>query len=373
MSHATGMLPKAPRSLYLRRLAPTTLPQRGQQAKAPWPASLGLAWLWPLAILLGGCVTPKQFGGPVPFRNQHPAQLTALRMDPQSARPLPKGNTRLRVDLAYSSIFLEGTGSGNSWFMDGEILRSGLKVRHGLGHGLEVWGELAMALTGPGFLDDFVENWHDAFGLPNQNRDQFPKDVWRVEAQKGGVTAWEMDRTDGALLDLPLGLNWNFVPMTAEQPWALTARVATELPTGNQERGFGSGGFDWSLGMVGEYRYEAWSFTAHAQHTFVHTPDPADRAGLDFRDVTSAGVGAETALAEHTFLLMQILFDTSTLRQLDFDRVSDPQWTLWFGLRHHMGERFAVEVGFGEDLSTDGPPDFTAWLAFIFELGGGED
>ena len=309
----------------------------------------------------------------MPFRNQHPAQLTALRMDPQSARPLPKGNTTLRLDLAYSSIFLEGTGSGNSWFMDGEILRSGLKVRHGLGDGFEVWGELAMAVTGPGFLDGFIDDWHDTFNLPDQNRDEFPKYRWRVEAQKGGVTAWEMDRTDGALLDLPLGLNWNFVPMTAERPWALTARVATELPTGNQERGFGSGGFDWSLGMVGEYRYQAWSFTAHAQQTFVHNPDPADRANLEFRDVTSAGVGVEAALADHTSLLMQILLDTSTLRQLNFDQVADPQWTLWFGLRRRMGERFAVEVGFGEDLSTDGPPDFTAWLAFVFDLGGGED
>lgn len=323
-----------------------------------------------MALLLGGCVTPKQFGGPIPFRNQHPAQLTALRMDPQSARPLPAGDTRLRADFAHSNVFLQGTNGGNSWFMDGEILRSGLKARHGLGHGLEVWGELAMATTGPGFLDGFIEDWHDTFNLPDQNRDQFPKYRWQVVAQKGGVTAWQMDRTDGALLDLPLGLNWNVVPMTAERPYALTARVATELPTGNQERGFGSGGFDWSAGLVGEYRYEGWSFTAHALHTFVHTPDPADRANLDFKDVTSAGLGIEAALAEHTFLLGQVLFDTSVLRQLHFARVSDPQWTIWFGLRHHLGERFAVEVGFGEDLSIDGPPDFTAWLAFVFDLGG---
>ncbi len=332
---------------------------------------------WPLAILLGilgSCVTPRQFGGPIPFRNQHPAQLSVLRMDPQAARPLPEGDTRLRLDLAYTSVFLEGgdgLANGDSWFMDGEILRAGLKARHGLGHGFEVFGELAMALTGPGFLDGFIEDWHDFFNLPNQGRDRFPKYRWQVEVQHEGAVAWEMDRTDGALLDLPLGLCWNFLPMTDERPFALTARAATELPTGNQDRGFGSGGFDWSLGLVGEYRYQGLSFTAHAQHTFAHTPDPAERAGLDFRDVTSAGVAVETALADHTFLLAQVLLDTATLRQLDFDRAHDPQWTLWFGLRHHLGERFRVEVGFGEDLSANGPPDFTAWLAFAFDLGGG--
>jgi hypothetical protein len=329
--------------------------------------------LYLAALLLAGCVTPTRFGGPVPFRNQHPAQLTALRMDPRPARVLPRAHSQVRVDLAYTSLFLEGSGSGNSWFMDGEILRSGLKVRHGLGHGLELSGEVAMATTGPGFLDDFIEDWHDFFGLPNQNRDDFPQDRWQVEAQQGGVTAWEMDRADAALLDLPLAINWNLMPMTAERPWALTARAATELPTGDQDRGFGNGGFDWSTGLVLEYHYRGFSFTGHVQHTFVHNPDPAEEVGLEFQDVTSAGVGVEAALAEHTAFLVQVLFDTATLRDLSFGEVEDPQWTIWFALRHRLGERFWVEGGFGEDLAPDAPPDFTAWLGFVFDLGGGGD
>lgn len=119
---------------------------------------------------------------------------------------------------------------------------------------------------------------------------------------------------------------------------------------------------------MAEYRYQGWSFTAYGQHAFVHTPDPADRAGLEFQDVTSAGVGVEAALAEHTFLVAQVLLDTSTLRQLHVKSASDPQWTLWFGLRHHPGEQFAVEVGVGEDLTNELPPDITVWLAFVFDL-----
>jgi hypothetical protein len=313
-------------------------------------------------------VTPKQFGGPAPFRNQHPAQLTALCMDPRPARVLPRGQSQLRLDSAYTSVFLDGSDGGNTWHMDGEILRTGLKFSHGLGHGLEISTELAMAVTGPGFLDSFIENWHDTFGLPDQNRDDFPSNKWRVDATKGGTTAWEMDRTE-SLLDMPVALAWNFLPMTEERPWALTVRAATEIPTGNQDRGFGSGGFDWSAGVVGEYQHGPFAFTSHLQHSFVHTPDQA-AAGLDFHDVTSAGLGVEAALAEHTSLLVQVLFETSTLRELHINKASDPQWTLWFGLRHRLGERFSVEAGFGEDLDPDVPPDFTAWLGFVFDLGG---
>ena len=369
------MLRKPLRPLYLRQLAESCVVPGAPKLVPPWLATRWLATRW-LAILLlaslllGGCVTPKRFGGPAPFRNQHPAQLTALRMDPRSAQVLPEGQSRMRLDLAYTSLFLEGQSGGNSWFMDGEILRSGLKVSHGLGHGLEVSSELAMATTGPGFLDGFIQDWHDFFGLPDQNRDDFPKYQWQVEATKGGTTAWEMDRTDAALLDMPLALTWNFVPMTEDRPWALTARAATEIPIGNEDRGFGSGGFDWSMGMVGEYHYGPFSFTAHAQHTLVHNPDQGDNAGLEFKDVTSGGIGMEAGLADHTSFLMQVLFDTSTLRQLHINKVEDPQWTIWFGLRHRLGERFWVEAGFGEDLVPDVPPDFTAWLGFVFDLGG---
>ena len=80
--------------------------------------------------------------------------------------------------------------------------------------------------------------------------------------------------------------------------------------------------------------------------------------------------GSKRLFVRAPSFLTQVLFDTSTLRQLHINKVEDPQWTIWFGLRHRLGERFWVEAGFGEDLVPDVPPDFTAWLGFVFDLGG---
>ena len=74
------------------------------------------------ALLLGGCVSAQTFSGPLPVRNQHPAQLTVLHMAPADTSVLDAGSMRLRADAAYSSLFLAGSDGGDSFEMDGEYL-----------------------------------------------------------------------------------------------------------------------------------------------------------------------------------------------------------------------------------------------------------
>ena len=79
----------------------------------------------------------------MPTRNQHPAQLTVMHMDPANATVLPAGATAFRTDLAYTSLWLSGNNAQSSWFMDGEVLRAALDARVGLGHGLQFGMQLA--------------------------------------------------------------------------------------------------------------------------------------------------------------------------------------------------------------------------------------
>ena len=49
----------------------------------------------------GGCVQEAEFRGPMPVRNEHPAQLTVLHMDVASAATLPPGDIELRAGAEY--------------------------------------------------------------------------------------------------------------------------------------------------------------------------------------------------------------------------------------------------------------------------------
>ena len=323
-----------------------------------------------LLAVCAGCASHPRFAGPMKVRNQHPAQLTVLHLDPRGVDVPPPGGAEAVWTQAYTNLFLAGSGGGGSFAMDGEVWRSALAVRAGLGARFDLGVELAAAHTTGGFLDDTVVGWHDLFDFPNNGRERQPENRFRITAVHRGATAWAVDEDGFEVLDVPITLGFNVLPITAERPVGVTLRAGLELPVGDDERGYGSGEVETALGLVAEWRTRWFALTAHAQHTFAGTPKPARRAGLRFRDVTGAGLGVEVPLDDRWTLLAQTEVETSTLRELGFDEVDDVQALLWTGLRARLGERWHVEFGLGEDLSPDVAPDFSLWFALGASFGG---
>ncbi len=328
-----------------------------------------------LAAALVGCAARPVLRGPAPVRNQHPAQLTVLHLEPRDARPAPAGAGRVRLDLSYSSLFLAGStnggpGAGGSGFeMDGEILRAGLAARVGLGAELELGVELPLLHTTGGFLDEFLIDWHDFFGFPDQGRTPAQNGRFAVRAVDAGSVVFEQRETSLALGDVPTVLSWTFLPQTARRPFGAGVRIGAEWPTGDDDRGFGSGQVDWGGGVYAAWRSGAWQWSAHAGHSRAGNPAPARRNGFSFGDVTAGGVGVEWAFHDDWAVLVQVEAETSTLRALDFGRASDPQWLLWTTARGRLAEGWWLDVGFGEDLSSFVAPDFTAYVGLSAEFG----
>jgi len=321
------------------------------------------------ALTLCACASHREPHGPLPVRNQHPAQLTVLHLPPAATAPPPAGELRARLDLAYSSLFLSGTSSTASYAMDGEYLRAAVALSIGLGGGVAAGLELPAAHSGGGFLDSFLIDYHDWFGMPGQARAGQPRDAFGVAAQSRGETVWSIESSGFELLDVPLAVHWQLLDAAAG--FGLAARGGVELPTGDDARGYGSGELDASLGLLAEWAIGAATCYGHAQHTFAGTPAPARAVGFGFADVTSAGLGVEFQLADPLAALVQVEFETSTLRNLGLATVARDHWLLWCGLRWRAAERWAIEVGFGEDLHGFVSPDFTAWLGFTTLPGRG--
>jgi len=317
---------------------------------------------------LTGCVSNPYIGGPLPVRNQHPAQLTVMHLDPANTTVLPAGQTAWRTDLAYTSLWLNGSNPQSSWFMDGEVLRAALDARVGLGHGLQFGMQLAGAHSSGGFLDSFIIDYHDAFGLPDQSRSTHVRDDFRIAAKQGDNTVWSVEPSSAELLDVPIHLTWQ-VRQPGDQKFGLAIRGGVELPTGDQNRGYGNGQLDVALGALLDYHTQGVGFSAHAQHTFAGTPRPARAAGFSFEDVTSIGIGVELPLSKSLNAMIQAEWETSTLRSLGPQVASREQIMLWVGGRYQASVDWSIEVGFGEDLVGLVSPDFTAWLAVLWRPG----
>lgn len=313
-----------------------------------------------LAPWLGGCVAEPTMRGPLPVRNNHPAQLTVQHLPLHPVETPPAGDLRLRWQASYSSLFLSGAANGNTFAMDGEYLRTSLACRLGLGADTEFGLELPFAHTSGGFLDSFLIDYHDALGLPNQDRHAVPKNNFRVAASQGGTTVWSLDDEGFALLDVPLYVSHTL--WRPEDGLGVAVRAGIELPTGDDRRGFGSGEPDYALGVLLQRRWLGCEFYAQLQHTFAGTPRQSRDAGFAFADVTALALAAELPLTADLAAFVALEYETSTLRELDLRTVGRNQFLLWFGGRWLAAPHCAVEAALGEDLQGYVSPDFTAWL-----------
>jgi hypothetical protein len=318
---------------------------------------------------LCSCATTREFAGPLAVRNQHPVQLLGARPLPRSAAAQPAHSASVDWNSSLSSYFLSGTGGGGTFVMDGEMLRTALGARIGLGHGFDLAFEVPVLHASGGFLDRFVIDWHDTFGFADQGRSSVPRDDYLIEARGvGAPSVWRVEPHGARLGDVPIELSYTLVDPQRDG-FGLALRGGVELPTGDSAAGFGSGGVDLFASVVGEWRLHAVALTAQFGWTSLHTSDAMRDAGISLDDGPLFDLGAEVLLTDRLGLLALAQFDTAGLGANDFGRVTDDQWLLWFGLRQRLGSRSHLEFGLGEDLSRYVAADFTAFLNFRFAIG----
>lgn len=310
----------------------------------------------------------------MPIRNQHPTQLTVMRLDPAAATTLPAGEVSARASMAYTSLFLGGSTATSAFAMDGEILRTNLGMRAGAGSGVELGFDLPVLHTSGGFLDSFLIGYHDLFGFPDQGRDDVANNRFEVFAEKDGQRVYELRQASLEFGDVPLSGTWTLVPVRRQADGSgspgLAARAGLELPTGDEDAGFGNGQVDYAAGLCATWPLPIGALHAEAQRTFAGSPRMARNAGFSFADVAAGSLALEAQPSAGLGLLVQVSWETATLADLDLDRASRDAILLWLGARLRLEDELFLEVGFGEDLSENIAPDFTAWLSVAWLPAG---
>ena len=334
----------------------------------PIASSPFLSTIWLLTALCA-CASERRFAGPLPVRNQNPAQLVAPSLDPGRARPLPGGAVDLRIDAAYTSLFLSGSGNGNSLYQDGEILRTSIKTKAGLGQDLEVTAELPFAHTSGGFLDEFLIDYHDALGLPDQGRSSVPNNQWDVHARRGSTDVHRLDQANVQLLDVPLGMTWHFLPVTEERPYGLGVRGVVDVPLAHDEHGYGTGRWEFAAGLFGEADVGMFSFTGWANYAWTRQPYLARQTAFPVEDIVTFGGGVEWLASDSLSFVLQTQVENSLLENLAFREAANDQWLLWSGGRIRLSQQALLEIAVGEDLSEHTGPDVTFYLSLLLQLG----
>lgn len=322
------------------------------------------ASLLPLPLSVSAADTTAPF----PTANRSPLLLPVGLPDARGAGLLPAGATQLRstLELANTSIYEPSPCDDScALALDGETTRLALAVEHGLGHGWEASFTVPILRHSGGFLDEVIEGWHDVFGLPNGDRENYPQDRLRYHYRpdSGGFA---LEDTTSGVGDLQLGLARRLGDYFA-------VRAQLELPTGDAADLTGSGGTDLAASLHfssngnGAGANPATRYYSHISAGAVlhEDGDLLTAEGERWLVFGSATVGWRVTERWH---LKAQLDAHSAAWNSPREAIGEYSAQLVLGATARLGRQWAIDFAFSEDIVVERSPD----IVFQFGLRWGQ-
>lgn len=185
--------------------------------------------------------------GFVPLRSESPLQQLRFGLQHRPPFVLGEGETAVYFEETWKNMWLYRSGD---YLIDGEIHAMSLGWYRGLGEGLEISAELPLRYISGGVLDGFIEGFHKAVGLGNQDREKFPRNQMifavNLSGEEDGWSATAESQRGWNLGNMVLGLSYRLKALERHGVEA-AGTLNIKLPTGTRTDFFGGQAADYGL------------------------------------------------------------------------------------------------------------------------------
>lgn len=245
---------------------------------------------------------------------------------------------------------IEPDGGEGLYFADGELYRSSVSIRRGLGKGLQLSVMIPVLNFQGGFADSLIEGFHDDTGFEQAGRTGMPRDSYTVYVRdpEGNEVFRNADPGPG-LGDLALSLKGR-IPV--EDPsWRMSVEGTVKLPTGDEEDLYGTGSAD-----VGA----AFHVTKYFARSCLHGSIGGIRLGeaevyhLDSQTQLFAMLGYEHAIGHTASWLIEVTASQSPFEDLNVAGLNDVQFLTDLGVKKGFGENTVLFFALSENFLTFG-------------------
>jgi hypothetical protein len=146
--------------------------------------------------------------------------------------------------------------------------------------------------------------------------------------------------------DSTVELKWRFYE---NDDFSLALKPGLTLPTGNEDKGLGTGKTSWGIALLATYEAEPWTFLGNIAYTRVRFKD-AQAAAESRDDLWRASAGAAYALTGEVRLVGELGVRTAESRNDPFlpDRTS--QFAM-LGLIYSPTKKIDLDAGFRKNLN----------------------
>lgn len=174
----------------------------------------------------------------------------------------------------------------------------------------------------------------------------------------GGVS---LDPGDGSsekgFGDLELASKWNFIDGEGNLP-GLALKVAVTLPTGDEQRGLGSGGYDASAALIAGKAVGPVNLYLNLGYTRIDKVAEGDK-----KHVCAASLAGEWNIVASWAIVGEVLYES-----LGADG-EDPPVSATAGVVWEIADNFSIDIGARAGL-TDTAPDWSILAGASYTFGG---
>jgi hypothetical protein len=318
-----------------------------------------------LALLLAAVPGSRALAGEGdPFRVLNLSPTVSIFGLPAWTTPVPRGD-RITIVGDLANDFRFSHRGAERYDVDAETSRASFAFERGFAGGWSAGIEIPFVQISGGVLDDVIDAWHSAFGMPGGGRNGRPDDQVFVRLGASGGDWARIERRERGLGDIQLAGGRVLGPPDA--PFFL--RAVLKVPSGDEKVLAGSGAADFTLTVQRARRFEMrarpvgffWGLGVAAlgdAKRVRYAQEPRSYLGM---------VGGSIGLFRRMGLELQVdahsrLFD-SPLKELGATAVQ-----VSIGGYRDLGNGRSLEFAVNEDLNVGTAPDVALHVGFGWAL-----
>jgi hypothetical protein len=310
-------------------------------------------------VALWSVAAAAQLAEPVHVRNLNPL-VAVFGLPAWDTVPI---GTRFGVTAEVANHYRFSVRGNDLLMLDGETVRTNLSLTHGFASGWSLGVEVPYYRVGGGVLDDLIDGWHSAFGLPDGGRNARPEGELLYRFGDRLAPSFLLTEPQGGIGDTQL----KFARLVGRDQ-GFVVQASVKLPTGDEDLLAGSGSGDWAVTVLRTRpllarRRSAGYFWGVG---LVRAGDP-QRIDFDAKTWVPTGIVGGS---------WQVLPKFGLKGQLDFhgaffdtplEEIGKPAIQATLSAWRRTGERGTLEFAVVEDLAVSTAPDVVLQVAAAWQ------
>ena len=274
------------------------------------------------------------------------------------------GKWRFNVIGNISNTYNVTNSPEESITNDLETFRSSLVASYGLRDSWQLSVEVPYVSHDGGFLDGFIYDWHDFFGMPQNGRTKENSDQLNVSYLSGA--SFELPGPASGIGDVRFNL-------AHSRPWknrTLIFNAELKLPTGDFNKLSGSGGTDFSAGLTlnDPHSLEEYRVTLYGGLAGVLLGDVDGALAAVQNDFVLAGRAGIGWQATRLIQLKLQIDAQSAIYDSELKEMGDPAFQLVMGGSLTFSDDVYLDIAVAEDISPSTAADVAFQLALVLDF-----